>query len=258
MSRIEEPNIVCDRWMDYVTYSSEASLPPEFKQHMKTCAVCMEEWHQLQIVWQALALDTEEAEVPETLKSEVMNAIFNGEDGMKRGTEVVPPLSAQPARPRRKSAGWRIAAAAACVFLVAGVSAWYGGWLPPQRQISPAVVSPAQTVLKEWSLRSVQQTMPAAKASIQLVRDGDVRKVVVQAEGLPPTTGAEAYQVWLLHEDHRYNCGTFRVDQSGKGVLVYDLKRPDIQIDGFGVTLEPDALGNAPRGKKVLGTANPS
>jgi hypothetical protein len=143
--------------------------------------------------------------------------------------------------------------AAACI--VAFVAVW-GGWRFALPAFKTAAFPPAsQTVLKEWTLDAVQQTMPAAKASIRLVRDGSVDKVIVSADGLAPTANEQSYQVWLLHDQHRYNCGTFRVGESGKGALVYDLKQPDVQIDGFGITLEPDALGTAPRGMKVLGTA---
>lgn len=255
MSRVDQPNVACDRWMDYVTYSSEASLLPEFKQHMKTCAVCRAEWQQLQIVWQALALDTDVVDVPGTLKSEVMSAIF-GEH--VAGSDAGVPAAARR-QPRRWRHRWRIAVSAASLLLVVALGAWYA--LAPLRNQTPpaaAALVPSQTVLREWSMAPVQHIMPAAKASIQLVRDGDIQKVVVHAEGLAPTAGEQAYQVWLIHGERRYNCGTFRVDTSGKGVLVYDLKRPDVNIDGFGVTLEPDAQGAAPRGTKVLGTANPS
>lgn len=253
MSRVEEPNAQCDRWMDYVTYSSEASLPSDFKQHMKTCAVCLEEWQQLQIVWGALALDTDDAEVPESLKSEVMNAIF-ADVAAKTGVKEAPAALSLFRRIRRS---WTVATAAACAVLAAGLGTWFALG-PLHNQASPAAITPTQTVLKEWALAPVLQKMTAAKASIQLVRDGDVQKVVFQAEGLEPTTGEEAYQVWIINGEHRYNCGTFRVGRSGKGILVYDMKRPNVNIDGFGVTLEPDAQGTAPRGTKVLGTPNPS
>jgi hypothetical protein len=255
MSRIDRTDAVCDRWMNYVTYSSEASLPPEFQKHMKTCAVCREEWQQLQIVWEALALDADPCEVPESLKSEVMNSIF-AENSADTGAAAVPASASAPLLRRwLRRRGYAAAAAAACALLVVGLGVRFV-LLPLRNHAAPAIISPSQTVLQEWSLVPSQQTMPAAKASIQLVRDGDVQKVVVQAEGLAPTSGEQAYQVWLIHDGRRYNCGTFRVDKSGKGVLVYDLKRPDVKIDGFGVTLEPDAQGSTPRGTKVLGTTN--
>jgi hypothetical protein len=250
----EGTNDSCDRWMDYVSVTAEASLPLDFRMHMKTCAICREEWRQLRIVWEALALDTEQLEVPETLKSEVMEAIF-GDTG-HRGSMTPQLLSAGTnVRRTRLSLRRRSMAAAACV--VAAAIFW-GGWkfaLPLWNPVTAPSALPSQTVLKEWTLSAVQQTMPAAKASIRLVRDGNVEKVIVSAEGLAPTANEQSYQVWLLHEQRRYNCGTFRVGDSGNGALVYDLKQPDVQIDGFGITLEPDAQGTAPRGMKVLGTS---
>lgn len=250
MSRTDRSDADCDRWMEHLTVSSEASLPPDFKLHMKTCAVCRDEWQQLRIVWEALALDTELVEVPESLKTEVMEAIF-GDTNSQESSRPSEPASR---RHRRSSLRrWAISAAAGLMAVAAGWGVWKAGTPLWNSSAAPAAAS-TQTVIKEWSLQAVQKTMPAAKASIQLVRDGGVQKVVVQAEGLAPTENEQAYQVWLLHDERRYNCGTFRVDKTGKGVLVYDLKRTDVQIDGFGITLEPDALGTVPRGTKVLGT----
>lgn len=253
MSRYDDTmDASCDRWMDHISAPTEASLPPEFKLHMSTCETCREEWYGLRIVWEALALDTKQVEVPDNLKSEVMNAIFGSESVHDEAQLVVAP-------PRR--ALWRrrriLLASAFCVFLLAGWGVWKFGpsvWKP-----SPvAAPAPTQTVLKEWSLSAALPAMPAASGSIQLLREGDQQKVIVHTEGLAPTADDQAYQVWLLHDGNRYNCGTFRVDQTGKGSLVYDLKRPDVQIDGFGITLEPDALGTRPRGTKVLGTVQQS
>jgi hypothetical protein len=44
------------------------------------------------------------------------------------------------------------------------------------------------------------------------------------------------------------------VDDQGNGVLTYNISAKYIGFDAVGVTLEPDANGDQPRGKKVLGT----
>lgn len=253
MSRHDQTkDTACDRWMDHISAPSEASLPFDFKLHLKTCETCREEWYGLRIVWEALALEAELQEVPDGMKSDVMNAIFGSESAYDEAR-------LKPTEPRRTAAKRRriVLASAFCVILLAGWGVWKLGptlWNP-----SGAVSTAAtQTVLKEWPLASAMASMPAAKGSIQLIREGEQQKVVVQTEGLDPTVNDQTYQVWLIHNGNRYNCGTFRVDRSGKGSLVYDLKRPDVQIDGFGVTLEPDALGSKPRGTKVLGTVQQS
>lgn len=242
----------CDRWMDHLAASNEASLPFDFKLHMKTCETCSEEWYGLRIVWEALALNAEQVTVPDGLKSEVMKAIFK-EDASKSDTPFVTSVTKRTAWKRRPF----LLAAGFCVFLLAGWSVWRLE-LPAWKLSSVASTVSTQTVLKEWSLTAAQPALGAAKGSIQLLREGAQGKVVVHTEGLIPTTDDQAYQVWLLYEGNRYNCGTFRVDETGKGSLVYNLKHPDMKIDGFGITLEPDALGTKPRGKKVLGTVQQS
>jgi hypothetical protein len=54
-----------------------------------------------------------------------------------------------------------------------------------------------------------------------------------------------------MRDGRRSNAGTFRVDDSGLGVLTVGI-RPDERFDTVGVTLEPDAGGTEPRGRKVV------
>jgi hypothetical protein len=71
--------------------------------------------------------------------------------------------------------------------------------------------------------------------------------------GLPATQGSESYQMWMTNAGKRWSCGTFQVGKEGAGLLLYTLKK-DAHFDSIGVTLEPDAAGKQPRGRKVFGS----
>lgn len=76
--------------------------------------------------------------------------------------------------------------------------------------------------------------------------------VLLSVNGLPPLSGEQAYQAWLIRDGKRTNAGTFLVDRMGRGGLVYRTEQP-FEFQALGITLEPDALGDQPRGTKVLG-----
>jgi hypothetical protein len=85
------------------------------------------------------------------------------------------------------------------------------------------------------------------------MQQGDSVQVILHAKGLPPTQGSESYQMWMTSGDKKWSCGTFSVGKDGSGILLYTLKNGAVQYDSLGVTLEPDAAGKLPRGRKVLG-----
>lgn len=172
----------------------------------------------------------------------------------------VPLLDPPPALERRVLAAatpparrpWRLpawsAAAAAAVLVLAAFSAghWMGRtWHRP----GPVAVTRMESV------RLVGTGM-APGASAQLVvmhTDSGMQKYVLEADGLPPLQGDAVYTMWMTHDGQRENCGSFKVDARGHGMLAYDSWRGQ-RFDQVGITLEPEFNAtNQPRGSKVLG-----
>lgn len=91
---------------------------------------------------------------------------------------------------------------------------------------------------------------PQAWGTASMVRDDVGTHLLVQAAELPALSGSEAYQVWLIDkEGNPINAGTFKADD-GNGALSYMMQPGDYQM--VAITLEPDAEGDQPRGRKVL------
>lgn len=91
---------------------------------------------------------------------------------------------------------------------------------------------------------------PQAWGTASMVRDDIGTHLLVQAAELPKLSGSEAYQVWLIDkEGNPINAGTFKADD-GNGALSYMMQPGDYQM--VAITLEPDAEGDQPRGRKVL------
>jgi anti-sigma-K factor RskA len=189
---------------------------------------------------------------------------------------------AQPWQPQgraraRSSRAWRIASAAlAAAALVLGIYAGQlqgqidslkqqaAGSSAVQEQLAQAQAQNAQ--LQEQLASSLQpaqgmQTGEAVKLSpatqdivaqglATIVIDSKGTHLVVQAENLPTLEGNEAFQVWLIKGDTPQNAGTF-LSHNGTGAVYYTLDSAN-DYDTVAITLEPDAMGDEPRGTMIL------
>jgi Anti-sigma-K factor rskA len=86
------------------------------------------------------------------------------------------------------------------------------------------------------------------------LQQGEDKRLVVQVNNLPRLEGSEVYQVWILKNGNRENAGIFKPDESGAGVLTYQLAQ-NSDFDQIGITVEPDQYSTQPRGKKIMGSS---
>ncbi|MDR6883605.1 anti-sigma factor [Bacillus sp. 3255] len=255
----EHETIDCGYLVNYVTGDCTELERAAFERHLRTCVNCREEWSELQAVWQALPFQMEEVDVPPDLKQQVMDAIVAPHPKAEAVKDaIVPPRpEAEAVKMKKKRSnkwiyGWTAA-------IVAGLAVgiwWSQGSKDSVLSANPGLGSPAE-IKHTYQLKSVESSMPSASGTAWILQNGDVHNVVINLQGLNETEGESAYQVWFNRNGKRYNCGTLRVDEKGTGVLTYSIpvKGSDFQVDSFGVTLEPDANGQQPRGKKILGTS---
>jgi|GEM_PF-1321944 len=159
--------------------------------------------------------------------------------------------------------GWRrgiVVSAAGLVLLLGGFAAGLavgGGW--PGRDGAQPAASAGPSAQQPWSLqrevalRAVSPAPAAGAGSVWLLRQNEATQVVLRVSGLPATQNGQSYQMWMVRSGKRWSCGTFQVDPSGNGALLYQMKS-EAGFDSIGITLEPDASGKQPRGPKVLGS----
>ncbi|WP_181150987.1 anti-sigma factor [Paenibacillus sp. PCH8] len=189
---------------------------------------------------------------------------------------------AQPWQPQgraraRSSRAWRVASASlAAAALVLGVYAAQlqsqidsltqqaAGSSATQEQLAQAQVQNAQLQEQLASALEPAQGMqtgeavklnPAtqdivAQGLATIVIDSKGTHLVVQAENLPNLEGNEAFQVWLIKGDTPQNAGTF-LSRDGTGAVYYTLDSAN-DYDTVAITLEPDAMGDEPRGTMIL------
>ncbi|TCP21070.1 flagellin-like protein [Scopulibacillus darangshiensis] len=240
----------CEHLMDYLAGELTEKEAEHFQRHLSRCEQCSSELEQLQEAWHSLPSEAEHADVPPELKSEVMNFVFN---------------EASAESPRTMDASEKITAwthrfikgfapiTATIIVLLFIVSA---GLLYENIQLRSTAterITNAAKTTQLFLLQSIVQTSHA-KGYAAVIKTGDDRELIVNLKDLPILKGKEAYQVWLLKDGKRQNAGTLRPAKDGHGMLTYRLPG-EYKFDAIGITLEPNAHGTKPRGKKVIGMA---
>jgi F0F1-type ATP synthase assembly protein I len=250
----------CQDLISYITGECSEFERVAFERHLRSCSACREEVLELLTVWDALPFEMDEIEAPANLKNEVMQAIHalpqadvqtNGPSAAHEVQSIQP----KPDRHYLMKFGW---IAAIVVGVIIG-GLWNKTFFNKPATLTSGLLNQPAEVLRTFDLKSADASMPTAKGTAWVLKHGDTNNVVVNLQGLKKTKGDWTYQVWLVSKGsdnttRRYNCGTVNVDTNGNGVLTYPINAKYIGFDAVGVTLEADANGDQPRGKKVLGT----
>lgn len=244
----------CDYLLSFIANDLDKRTKRKFKEHLQRCPDCLKEYELMTDVWHSLYLDIEEQEVPETLKSEVMGFIFDDKEENEKKT------------------GWTYInrwanilskqfspAAMVTVLLLTGlviVLVFANSHLRNEIAQSSQNNERATRVLSTFSLQAAESGVENLNTdgSAFILQQGKTRSLVVQVNHLPQLTGSEVYQVWLLNNGKRENAGVFKPDESGAGILTYQLAQ-DLKFDQIGITVEPDQYSIEPRGKKIVGSS---
>ncbi|MEO5918211.1 MAG: anti-sigma factor [Candidatus Limnocylindrales bacterium] len=200
---------------------------PELASHLADCAICTDEWRRLsgasaRMIAAARVLPLD-AVPPSHLRERVAAAV--------RGSSP----AAAAAGPRIRAlpwAGWftarrgRLAWGATGAVLGAALAVVVLVGVPATRPPSLALTGSALA--------------PTANGTAQLARrpDGTVN-VTLSMTGLPATSPADFYELWLVGDYGRVSAGTFRSD--GSPIRLTFVSAADTsRYPRIGITLEPD------------------
>jgi hypothetical protein len=226
----------------------------QLERHLKTCIHCQHELASLQETWQALSYNIEEVDVPESLKAEVMDLIFEGNE-----------IPEQAKKEERNSFIEQLKlilskhfsplSAGITIVLVIGLIGLFWTNLHLKDTITALeneVVDHTQ-IVTTYAL-SGQDLAASAYGKAYLLKEGNDTSLVIELKNMPSTNDDEVYQVWLLKNGNRQNAGTLKPDQNGNGIIAYRLPE-DLSFDDIGITLEPNPYNTQPHGQKVMGTS---
>lgn len=227
----------CPRSDEAIAFSLRQMTAEEertYQAHLDACLTCRLKLQEVADTLDLLPLAVPDAAPPPGLKAKVMAG-------------VAAATSEKPARTRR----WSLPVWAAAAVLAFAFGS-YSLLRIQEMQQRLAGLEQAAPVERAVMLQGTDGA-PAATGRVVLAREGSGTRLVLQAQGLPPLQSGEAYQLWLIRDGKRRSGGVFVVDATGTGGVATWL--PDqAPFDALGITREPDALGQLPRGPKVMGS----
>lgn len=216
-----------------------------------------------------LSYDVEEMDVPESLKAEVMDFIFQEKWALSRGqahvaeNETISQVQVSELKKRSYLDGIKVFLGRQFSPLSTGISAilLFGliGLFWSNLQLKESITalenkSGAPThIVRSFDLKGLNLAATAS-GSAYLLQEGSDTVLVIELSNLPSTKDEEVYQVWLLKNGNRQSAGTLKPDLNGSGLVTSHLPK-DYSFDGIGITLEPTPNNTQPQGQKVMGTS---
>lgn len=235
----------CERLDEVITYALHQLTPAEaaeIRTHIAGCAACQLKLCEFQEMIGLLGLAASPATPPAGLRRAVLDRV---------AAEASSSPRSQGRRLALRRWGTPIWAAAVVAALAVGL---YALMRVEGLQQRIAGFQQATRLEQAYAMVGVSKEMPGAAARVVVVREGAGTRVTIEGQGLRPLPPGQVYQLWLIKDGKRLSGGVFVVDGEGRGGGTAWLSG-EVAFDALGVTQEPDAFGDKPRGPKVLGSA---
>ncbi|QCJ40962.1 anti-sigma factor [Bacillus sp. S3] len=259
----------CENLSLYIIGELSVHEMAQFEHHLKTCKHCRKEVNSLKETWQMLSYDVEEMDVPESLKAEVMDFIFqeNGTASLVQVKAANHQSTSPVVEVERKEhhfldrlkgvleRHFSALSAGITAVLLAGVIGLYWSNLQLKENITALEnkTGSQMQIVRTFDLKGMNSAA-AASGNAYLLQESSDSVLVIELSKLPSTKDEEVYQVWLLKNGHRQSAGTLKPDLNGKGIITSRLPK-DLSFDDIGITLEPNPNNTQPQGQKVIGTS---
>lgn len=104
--------------------------------------------------------------------------------------------------------------------------------------------------IERRELASATGGLPESRAI--LMYQSESQQALLFAEGLPPLSADQVYQLWLVQGETRISGGLFQVDSNGYGLLLIDAPLGLGSYDRMGVTPEPAGGSPGPTAPAVV------
>ena len=237
------------------------------RAHVATCARCREELEQIGIALAAYAQTTPEVDVPSGAKQRFMARVAQDEkpasvQGVKTG-----PMPEAERAPRLSWLGrWMPALAGAMAILLAVVS--YDD-MQKRAEIGPLLGAVQRGEVDTAKLNQLMELLSSAQAQrvalheavsktpppegrvVYSARNG---KLLLTAQNLHPLPAGKVYELWILQPGGKapLPAGTFAPDSRGNAAMVLADEPANLEVAGFGVTVENEGGAQTPTPPIIL------
>ncbi|ASN06939.1 anti-sigma factor [Virgibacillus necropolis] len=239
----------CEHLLYYIANTLDDTERKKFKEHLNHCEECAKDYIQLIDTWDELQFDFEEREVPQSLKAEVLDYVFEKDNKTIDDNTMKDRMKQWGLSLKRQFTP--LTTGLVLVMLIV-ISVLTLGSIQSNNQLVNEPSTPI-TILSAMNLTAADENSSNATGNAFVVKEGEARKLVIQVSDLPKLEGSKVYQVWLLENGERQNAGIFTTNESGSGILTYQLSQEQ-SFDKIGITMEPDQNSKQPRGEKVIGS----
>ncbi|WP_042220415.1 anti-sigma factor [Oceanobacillus manasiensis] len=254
----------CDRLIDYFNNQLTEREREAFEIHLGECASCQEELAELEELTMDLPFGVDAVEPPEDMKDRVLsnvknvNQVKDNAQSSDTTTKVTDIKDKKDMPPLKKKKSWYkplIVATLTLSLVGNGVALIY-----LNQEEKPESTAPSEPEQEEVSLDTLSQKHAlqpsegvSAQATALMIEQNNHVNLVVQAEDLPPLSGEEAYQVWVLEDGTPYRAGTFISSEDGTGAVSYVMDYDkEYNFDTIAITKEPNANSQQPQGDILL------
>lgn len=214
-------------------------------EHLAHCVSCQRILQEMQSAVDILPLSVPQVEPSAQLKARIFGAVLAETPQWK--TQVQQPLGA--ARQIRRRSWWQYwearlvtTVAALLLILVGGMATWN---ISLQQQVNQLSAASLPTIT--YAIRS---TSAATDATGQVIYFPRLHMTTLLIRGLPPLSGSQIYEGWLIKNNHPQSIGLLNV-QDGTAALNFP---GDVRsYDTLAISAEPGpkASRDAPKGPIV-------
>jgi anti-sigma-K factor RskA len=199
------------------------------------------------------------------LQAEMRLAVPQVEPPPQLGNKLMAALDAPIALPKSNRRitsfplAW-LAAAAAIIALILTNVYWFlrvNDLTQLQNQLTTLLGQSGQTTFvlnRTDDLRWVR--LPASQKDADtaafMMWNAESETGLLYAHAFPKLTAGKTYQLWLTHGNERISAGTFRVDQDGKGAMIFHITQPIDNYTWARITAEPESGSNSPSDTAVV------
>lgn len=119
-------------------------------------------------------------------------------------------------------------------------------WVDQQRAAQPTFSG----MVHHRTLLAAEDVARNTEASFVWNSGDQVGALVVN--GLPALNVGETYQLWLVNDEHSLSLGTFRPDDTGIGVVIFQSTQPITDFSHIGVNIEPAGGTDSPTSPHLI------